>query len=261
MENEQIQKIAETLHNARLEARSVGQFSSAIKDFTRNDAYGIQECGIKLRQKSGEKIIGLKMGLTSEGKRKQMNLDSPLYGILTDKMEIKNEGIYHLQGSIHPKIEPEIAFFINQELSGHVTREKVLSAIGSVFGALEILDSRYTGFKYFSMEDVISDNSSSSHYVLGPKLEDFKHLDLKNLKMEMFINNESVALGNSGDISGDPVVSIIHLVELLHQRNQVLPAGMFVLAGAATNAVDLKSDMKVSLKVDGLPDLSLQTRK
>ena len=37
-----------------------------------------------------------------------MNLDSPLYGVLTDKMLIKNNGTFSLAGSIHPKIEPEV---------------------------------------------------------------------------------------------------------------------------------------------------------
>src|SRR5665647_1633705 len=131
------------------------------------------------------------MGLTSEGKRKQMNLDAPLYGVLTNVMKVENLGVYHLKGSIHPKIEPEIAFYINRELKGEVTRDEVLNACEAICPALEILDSRYEGFKYFSMEDVISDNSSSSHFILGPKFKDFKNLDLKNLKMFMKVNGET----------------------------------------------------------------------
>ena len=57
-------------------------------ELTRHDAYGIQEKGINFRLEDGEKVIGMKMGLTSEAKRKQMNLDAPLYGFLTDKMEV-----------------------------------------------------------------------------------------------------------------------------------------------------------------------------
>ena len=79
------------------------------------NAYEVQEKGISLRESEGEKVIGLKMGLTSEAKRKQMDLDAPLYGVLTDKMEIQNNGSYTMDGKIHPKAEPEVAFMFSRE--------------------------------------------------------------------------------------------------------------------------------------------------
>lgn len=252
-----IKKIAEELHTARLSSAPVTQFSDRIKGLTRPDAYSAQEDGIARRKQNGEKVIGMKMGLTSEGKRKQMNLDAPLYGILTDKMQVPNEGTYSMTGSIHPKIEPEVAFHIKSELKGKVTREEVLEACSGIYASLEILDSRYEHFKYFSMEDVISDNSSSSHYVLGELVSDFNQLDLKNLKMTMSINGTIAQEGNSSLISGDPVVSIIQLCELLDLRGQNIPADTFVLAGAATAAVALEKGMEVHLEVEGLSSVKV----
>lgn len=260
MDKGQINQIAQTLHDARLSARSLPQFSKEITDFKRADAYAIQERGIELRLAAGEKLVGLKMGLTSEGKRRQMNLDSPLYGALTDKMQVQNGGHYSLTGSIHPKIEPEVAFFIKQELKGKITRPQVLDATEAVCAALEILDSRYDGFKYFSMEDVIADNSSSSHFILGPKLTQFHSIDLKNLKMAMKVNGATKMEGNSRDISDDPVISVIQLAELLAQRGQAIPAGSVVLAGAATAAIALEAGMTVSLEVEALPSLSVSIK-
>ena len=177
------------------------------------------------------------MGLTSEAKRKQMNLDSPLYGVLTDQMEVR--GDFSLSGSIHPKIEPEVAFLIEKELPENPSREQVLQAAGAVCACLEILDSRYQHFKYFSMEDVIADNSSSSHFVLGGWVRDFRDFDLRNLPMQMFVNDRLAQEGNSKDISGDPVVSVIQLCQLLAERKRSLPKNCIVLAGAATAAVAL----------------------
>ena len=139
-----------------------------------------------------------------------------------------------------------------------MTREEVLNACSAVGPALEILDSRYEGFKYFSMEDVIADNSSSSQFILGPKIENFKDMDLKNLKMEMKVNGETVEVGTSSDISGDPVVSVIQLASLMAERDQYIPAGSFVLAGAATAAVKLEAGMKISLDVDGMQEFSVK---
>jgi 2-oxo-3-hexenedioate decarboxylase len=261
MDEAQILKIAQTLDDARLKASSLPQFSGQIKDFSRPDAYAAQEAGIKMRTSRGEKIIGLKMGLTSEGKRKQMNLDSPLYGVLTDKMQVENQGTFHLRGTIHPKIEPEIAFYITKDLKGKVTREEVLAATEYIAPALEILDSRYEGFKYFSMEDVIADNSSSSHFIIGPKCTNFKTLDLINLNMQMKINGETKAEGKSCDISGDPVISVIQLAELLALRDQFIPANTIVLAGAATLAISLEPNMLVSLEVTNLENMSVSIKE
>ena len=258
MEQKQLELWASVLNEARVKKAPVVQISEQLhsQSFTRADAYSIQEIQLKNRQGQGEKQIGWKMGLTSEAKRRQMNLDSPLYGFLTDRMQIQSGKSFSITSKIHSKIEPEVAFWIKQDLSGEVTREQVLKACAGVCAALEILDSRYTQFKYFSMEDVISDNSSSSDFVLGPWREDFQNLDLKNLKMEMFADGKISQTGISSDISGDPVESVIELCRLLAERNQTLKAGSIVLAGAATAAIELKPGLQVELKVENLPAVS-----
>jgi 2-oxo-3-hexenedioate decarboxylase len=251
---------ADVLHGARLHHSPISQISKEVASFSRAEAYAIQELQLKKNLDSNEVQVGWKMGLTSEAKRRQMNLDSPLYGFLTDKMQIQAGGTFDLRGSIHPKIEPEIAFLINQDLSGAVTREQVLAACGGVASALEILDSRYQEFKYFSMEDVIADNSSSSHFVVGPWLKDFKNLDLLNLKMQMSVGESIVQSGISKDISGDPVESVVQLCALLAERRQILKSGSIVLAGAATAAEMLKPGMKISLQVDYLPPIYMTVK-
>jgi len=251
---EKINALAKTLSQARVNAKPIEQLS---KDHQLNitDAYAIQEEGIRFRQENGEVTVGMKMGLTSAAKRKQMNLESPLYGVLTDKMQVANDGVISLNGQIHPKIEPEIAFFIAKDLKGKVSEEEVLAACSGVCVALEVLDSRYTQFKYFSMEDVISDNSSSSMFILGEKISDFKNINLSDLQMKMKINGELVQEGNSNAISGNPVLSVVQLCELLAEREQYLRRGQVVLAGAATAAVALEKGMTITLEVQDLSNL------
>lgn len=255
-------RTAQMLHQARVKAVPVEQISLSSDLFSdpgkRKLAYEIQEAQLKLREESGEGLIGWKMGLTSEAKRRQMNLDSPLYGHLTDRMKIGERQLFELEGKIHPKVEPEVAFIMKQKLSGSVTRDQAYQAIGGVCCALEILDSRYKQFKYFSMEDVIADNSSSSHFVLGPVVDGFSHLDLANLKMEMLVDGDVAQSGTSKDISGDPVISIVQLSALLAEQGRSILPGQVVLAGAATQAVELKPRMNVQLNVQGLMSATLK---
>ena len=257
MESKNILLLAEKLDTARRNQAPIDQISNK-EHFSRQDAYSIQEAGIKLRKGRGEVVVGMKMGLTSEEKRQQMNLDSPLYGVLTDKMQLENEGNFSIDPLIHPKIEPEIAFCTNKDIQRPLTSpQEALKHCSKVFACLEILDSRYKQFRYFSMEDVIADNSSSSHFLLGPTKTEFSELPLDSLNMKMIINGNIAREGNSQAISGNPLLSLLQLSQLLSERGQTLPAGSIVLAGAATSAVNLEPNMSIELEVEGLEKVSL----
>ncbi len=256
MEKENRDHWAGVLNQARLHGRPIEQLSRHVQ-MNRSDAYEIQEQQWAQRCQAGEQLLGWKMGLTSEAKRKQMNLDSPLYGFLSNRMQVDNGSVFLNQGLIHPKIEPEIAFLIGRDLNSVPTRQEAYESIEAVAAALEILDSRYQEFRYFSMEDVIADNSSSSHFVVGPWVRDFSVLDLSSLTLEMTVNGQAAQKGISRDISGDPVLSLVQLCELLKARNQVLKKGSLVLAGAATQAEALRDQMKVELFVQSLPPVSV----
>ena len=257
MELKTLENVAQKLHEARMNQKSIPQLSKDGVTLTRDQAYKVQEFGLTLRENLQEKRVGLKMGLTSEGKRRQMNLDSPLYGELTNAMQVPNAGRFDITKLIHPKIEPEIAFLISKPLAGEVTRQQVLESCEAVAGCMEILDSRYDQFKYFSMEDVIADNSSSSHFIVGPWVTETLNIDFRNLQMKMSVDGVVVQQGLSSEISGDPVVSVIELCRLLALRNRNLDAGMIVLAGAATAAVEMKAGQKVDLQIDSLPAVSV----
>jgi 2-oxo-3-hexenedioate decarboxylase len=79
--------------------------------------------------------------------------------------------------------------------------------------------------------------------------------------MQMKVNGETKMEGNSKEISDDPVISVIQLAELLGQRGKSIPAGCFVLAGAATAAIALEPGMTVSLEVESLPTLSVSIKE
>jgi 2-oxo-3-hexenedioate decarboxylase len=246
------------LNDARLSSQPIEQLSKSYK-LDSQMAYAIQTSGIEFRRQHKEKVIGLKMGLTSEAKRRQMNLDSPLYGVLTDKMQVKNASVFSLSQTkgIHPKIEPEIAFVTNKDLKGIITIDHALAACSGVTSALEILDSRYREFKYFSLEDVIADNSSSFYFLIGETLVSPQSLPLDNLEMNLLVNGKLTHTGSSSAISGHPAQSIVDLCRLLAESDSFIPAGSIVLAGAATPAVALEPEMKIELLINGLPSLKL----
>jgi len=245
-----IDRLAKELDEALLGRREIAPLGKTHGDFDLETAYRIQERGIALRLARGEKIVGYKMGLTSAAKRAQMSLGLPIYGVLTDAMRV--EGSLRVGDGVHPKVEPEIAFVTGRQLSGHVSRSQAFAALQGVAPALEILDSRFTGFKYFSLPDVVADNCSSWKFVLGP-VQDPR--DTGGLAMRMRVDGRVAQEADSNAISGHPLESLVQLVELLPHP---LPAGSIVLAGAATVAEALRPGMEIALEVEGLGSVSLR---
>ena len=112
------------------------------------------------------RVCGLKVGFTSKAKMIQMGVDQVIFGRLTSDMQIQNSGRMSVAQAIHPRIEPEIAFRLAQDVDYVLSPESALSTVDAIAPAMEIIDSRYKDFK-FTLQDVIADNSSSSHFVLG----------------------------------------------------------------------------------------------
>jgi 2-oxo-3-hexenedioate decarboxylase len=254
-----IDACAAALDRSRRERQSMERLSVQHPQLSVNNGYTIQAAGLALRRSQGERLVGFKMGLTSEAKRQQMNLHSPVYGVLTDAMRVPDGGVVDVATGIHPRIEPEVCFRVGRTLKGQVTLEEAAAACTGVAPAVELIDSRYHGFKYFSLPDVIADNSSSFLFVVGDFVP-LKGLDLDRLSMSVFVNGEQRASAISSAISGHPLRSVVQLCGLLAEQGQELPEGSVVMAGGATAAEPLLAGQRVELRVEGLGRVSVSAR-
>ena len=239
--------LARELDEALLGRREIPPLTKTHGEFDLEMAYSVQRAGLLLRDARGERLVGYKMGLTSEAKRTQMSLREPIYGYLTDAMRVHEE--VRVADGVHPKIEPELAFVTARALHGTVTRAEALRACAGVAPALEILDSRFVGFKYFSLPDVVADDCSSWRFALGDLVPPG---EVGDLWMRMSVDGRVVQEARSSAISGHPVDSLVQLCAMLAAHGKSLPAGSIVLAGAATVAEPLRAGMRVLLEVEGL---------
>ena len=136
-------------------------------DLDISTAYAIQNETLRRREARGEKLIGVKLGLTSRAKQRRMNVDSPLVAWLTDAMILPAGEPVPQEVLIHPRVEPEIVFVMKSRLSGPgVTAAQALTAVEAVYAGAEVIDSRYRDFR-FTLTDVIADNASSARSFWG----------------------------------------------------------------------------------------------
>lgn len=260
-----VERCATVLEKARKTATPIPPLTNDQKDLGLNEGYRIQQAGIAKRVKAGDPIVGYKMGLTSKVKMEQMGLHTPIYGVLLKSMQVKNKDSSGwrctMRDRIHPKIEPEVAFIMKSDLKQKASHAEALAAIEGVMPAFEVLDSRFRDFKYFSLPDVVADNSSSCDFILGQPISP-QGIDLKNIHVSFEEDGKPMHEALSNAALGDPVLSLCELVSLLWEyEKKPLPAGSIVLTGALTVALPLRDGQKVRGIFKGLGELNVTTGK
>ncbi|MEV7230384.1 4-oxalocrotonate decarboxylase, partial [Polymorphospora sp. NPDC051019] len=234
--------IAERLDQAATSRTATPQFGSDAGLDVRT-AYRIQEAVVAHRTARGERLVGLKLGLTSRAKMAQMGVDEVIWGRLTDAMAIADGGTISLADHIHPKAEPEVAFLIED------------GAIAAVAPAIEVIDSRYVDFR-FTLPEVIADNTSASGFVVGAWQPVPAGID--NLGVLLEVGGRTVQIGSTAAILGDPRRALAEAVRLAAADGVELTDGSVLLAGAATAAVPLKPGAHVRAVVESLGTASLK---
>lgn len=250
-----LEDLATRLDKAAVDAIPTEQLTTGHA-ITLEDAYEIQRLSVAHRLERGEHMSGYKLGFTSRAKMEQMGVSDLIWGRLTDAMAIASGGQLAMRTCIHPRAEPEIAFLMKRELSGTVTLEEAMDAVEAVAPAIEIIDSRFSNFK-FSHIDVVADNCSSTAYVLGEwQAPDF---DLGGLKMTLSINDSEVASGLSDAILDHPANALVEAARCLAEGGAALLPGQVLLAGAATAAVALNAGDSVRVDIERLGSCGFQS--
>jgi 2-oxo-3-hexenedioate decarboxylase len=225
---------AAALREARAGRRTRPPFTDAEPDLGAAWGLAVQDLDRAARVAAGERVIGAKHGLTRVPKQRTMGIDQPIVGFLTDAMADVD-----LASLAQPRVEPEIAFVLGRDLGRPLTRAEAGRWVDGVLLALEVLDSRYDGYR-FRQADVLADNTSAAGVVLGDPfaLSD----DLPRLACTWTVDGH-VEVVRPAAILGDPLLALVHLSAHLGDRGESLPAGAVVLCGAMTDAVRLPADV------------------
>lgn len=247
------------LSNARRDGYTIEPFSFTDSAVTEGWGYAAQDLDRRDRIADGESLVGAKLGLTSLAKQQRMGVDTPIVGFLTDSMMFEAARVSgELHRWVQPRIEPEIVFVTTRDISTPITVKDAAALVASVSIGAEIIDSRYTGFR-FGLGDVIADNTSAAGVVLGAPHDLDGAGDLASLRCVVEVDGVVVHEASGSAILGDPIQSMILLSEHLAARGETLPAGSVILAGAMTDAVPLAAGRTYSLRLESLGALSIRT--
>lgn len=258
LETDIVDELALRLDTAELNAAPIAKITDDYPEMDWHDAYAIQDALRARKEAAGVTIAGLKMGLTSYAKMKQMGVEDPVYGFLTDYGRVQDGGDISCARLIHPKVEAEIAFVLKQDLIGPGVRmEDVLAATDHVLPAVEIIDSRYENFR-FDLKSVVADNTSAARFVAGTTTRPVAGLDLAGVRVEIIKNGEVVASGTGDAVLGNSAESVAMLANLLGVRGIPLKAGTFILAGAITEAIAVAPGDRIEARYSDLGSVTMR---
>ncbi len=253
-----IEKLAAHLEGAQLQVRDVVKITDEYPQLSWDEAYDIQDAIRRRKEARGERTVGLKAGLTSFAKMKQMGVSTPCFGFVSHTMARPDGGDIAMAELIHPKAEAEICVVTKAALRGpgcHVGT--VLAAIDFVLPAVEIIDSRYRDFK-FDLKSVIADNTSAARFVVGTQARDLADLDLRTLGVVLEKNGQIVAMAAGAAVLGHPAAAVAMMANHLGARGQEIPAGSFIMTGGVTEAIAVAAGDHVAVRFQHLGTVSMR---
>ena len=252
-----VSTLAERLENAELNRSPIAKITDEFPSLDWDDAYAIQG---KIRERKvsrGIKVAGLKAGLTSQAKMKQMNVSEPVFGFMCDYGSRADGGEVEIDGFIAPRVEAEIAFVTKSEIKGPCHIGTVLQATDFVLPAVEILDSRYENFK-FDLISVVADNTSAAGFVTGGNSRRVEDIDLRTLGIVLEKNGEVVELAAGAAVLGHPAESVVMLANMLARKGESIPAGTFIMTGGVTAAVGVERGDHIAVRYQHLGSVSMR---
>lgn len=246
-----VSKLAQEFIDAETLSRPLEPITSQYQGITETDAYNIQDAVVALKKEAGEKLIGKKVGATSQPIQQFLGLAEPIYGRLFAGQQVMNGATLSISNFIHPRIECEIAFRLSQALVGPgVTEEDVLKATQAIMPALEINDPRTRDWK-IGMAEVIADNGVSARFILGRETSP-ENIDLSKVSVVLKRNGEEVARATGSAVLGHPARAVAWLANKLAERNEQLEAREVLLPGSLTPLFPVEAGDRIEAEFEKL---------
>lgn len=252
------EEAAVALAAARHARRTLSPFTDRVPDLDEDWGYAAQAAGRRTAAVAGARLVGAKLGLTSAAKQRRMGVDRPIVGYLTQDMLLDPAEVGDRSTAwAQPRVEPEIAFVTGRRIDRALPDAEVEGTIAAVAMAVEVIDSRWTDYR-FRLADVVADNTSAAGVVVHPTAHRLGELgDLGALRCRVTVDGDVVHEATGAAILGDPLRAVQLLSEHLERHGETLPAGSLVLAGALTDAVPLNPGHSYELGIAELGTVRL----
>ena len=251
LRDKEVAALGDALLKALRSRRPIAPFGEA-RGLTIADAYAVSRRLLEHRLAEGERLVGKKIGVTSEAVQSMLDVRQPDFGYLTDAMQYENGAQLPISTvCIQPRAEGELAFRLCSDLVGPgVDEAAVLSATDAVFPCFEIVDSRIEDWQ-IRIQDTVADNASSGLFVLG-KPASPTGVDFFEAQMRVFKNGALLSSGRASAALGSPLTCVAWLANTMGRFGVPLKAGEVILSGSWVPLEPVVPGDHMRLEIEGV---------
>jgi 2-oxopent-4-enoate/cis-2-oxohex-4-enoate hydratase len=252
-------RLGDELYAALRERHTVAPLTERCPGINIDDGYAVSRRILDRRVAAGERVVGRKIGVTSEAVQRMLDVHQPDFGTLTDAMMFDDGADVPVDRLlIQPRAEGEIAFVLARDLIGpDVTEEDAIAATRCVRPCFEVVDSRIHDWR-IRIQDTVADNASSGVFVLGKGEVDPRAIDLKACKIAIDKNGAPLSEGVGAAALGSPAYCVAWLANSLSRFGIPLRAGEIVLSGSLVPLEPVRAGDRMHLVLEGIGSASVR---
>ncbi len=272
MSNIDVEAVAREL----LSAYETGQMvpappSSRDPGFDLNQAYAVEATLKRLREGSGHKAVGRKVGYANKAVWRMLKLETLVWAHMYDDTVHHSDGnsaTLTLAYSRSLKIEPEIVFGLKHPLTSEaIDVTAALEATDWLAIGFEVIDCPFPGWQ-FQPSDFVASFGLHAALVIGERMQVQSDViaslvdELSRFKVRMLKNGEFVEQGSGRNCLRSPALFLAELGGAVVRRSAAEPltVGEIVSSGTLTAGHPTERGDLWTIEVEGLalPALSLQ---
>ncbi len=257
MNDAQVAQVGNQLFDALQQRSTIQPLTETYPDISIDDAYRISLHLLQRRLAVGERVIGKKIGVTSEAVMSMLGVRQPDFGFMTDAM--RHDGDMPISRLlIQPRAEGELAFLLKRDLLGPgVTNADVLAATDAVVPCFEVVDSRIDNWR-IKIQDTVADNASCGLFTINENAAvDPNNIDLTRCEMVVSKNGSVISTGKGDAAMGNPVNCVTWLANTLGQYGIGLSAGDVILSGSLVPLEPVSAGDVMTVRIAGIGECSV----
>jgi len=257
MSDPETKPLAQQLFTAWQGFHQLPALPDALRLQTRPQGYLAQHA---LWQACQEPSYGWKIAATSAAGQKHIGVSGPLAGRLLPSRRLAAGDAVSLRGNVMRVMEAEFAFRLGAGASQakHWSMGEMMACVEAMHLAIEIPNSRYSGFEQVGEACLIADFACAGHVVIGQAISmPWRDKDLSQHAVQVFRGDQAVAEGVGGNVLGDPRVALTWLANELLANGMSLQPGDLVITGTCVVPVVVSEGDAMRASFGDLGDLSV----
>jgi 2-keto-4-pentenoate hydratase len=194
--------------------------------------------------------------------RRKAGHDGPIIGRIFEEVMFTAPVRLPIARFPHARAECEFAFRLLEDLPARATgyAPEELAPLLTLHLAVEIIGNRYPlgpAFAKTSTIDEIADNGTGIGFVFGAEVPAWRDLDLRNLVIDIRVDDNPLAENFLGPDRAPPIDSLAQAMRILGARGIGLSAGAYVSTGAATDPQPVSAGSKVRARFGDLGEIAI----